>query len=76
MPPKSEKFDLYTFVAGAALEADKPFALQCNCRGVVTQVKEPPGPVVTLYYAKLSKSPPNRKGDLASPYLIDQSDSQ
>ena len=36
MPPKSEKFDLYTFVAGAALAAGKPFPLQCNCRGVVT----------------------------------------
>jgi hypothetical protein len=36
MPPKSEKFDLYTFVAGAALKAGKPFPLQCNCKGVVT----------------------------------------
>lgn len=36
MPPKSDKFDLYTFVAGAALEAGKPFPLQCNCKGVVT----------------------------------------
>ena len=36
MPSKSEKFDLYTFVAGAALEAAKPFPLECNCGGVVT----------------------------------------
>jgi hypothetical protein len=36
MAPKSEKFGLYTFVAGAALEAGKPFLLQCNCGGVVT----------------------------------------
>jgi hypothetical protein len=36
MPSKSEKFDLYTFVAGTALEATKPFPLECNCGGVVT----------------------------------------
>ena len=36
MPKKPEQFDLYTFIAGAALEADKPFQLGCNCGGVVT----------------------------------------
>lgn len=36
MPPKSDKFDLYTFVAGAALEAGKPFPVECNCSGVIT----------------------------------------
>lgn len=30
------KFDLHTFVAGAALEKGKPFPLECNCGGVVT----------------------------------------
>jgi len=30
------QFDLYTFVAGAALDASKPFPLECNCGGVVT----------------------------------------
>lgn len=34
MPHK--KFDLYTFVAGVALKAGKPFPLECNCGGVVT----------------------------------------
>ena len=32
----AEKFDLYTFVAGAALERGSPFPLSCNCGGVVT----------------------------------------
>ena len=36
MQKKSAQFDLYTFVAGAALEAGKPFPLECNCGGVVT----------------------------------------
>ena len=36
MPQKAKQFDLYTFVAGAALEAGKPFSLECNCGGVVT----------------------------------------
>jgi hypothetical protein len=36
MPQKSKHFDLYTFVAGAALGAGKPFPLECNCGGVVT----------------------------------------
>jgi hypothetical protein len=27
MPQKARKFDLYTFVAGAALEASEPFPL-------------------------------------------------
>ncbi|AEO47161.1 hypothetical protein [Rhodospirillum rubrum] len=30
------KYDLYTFVAGAALESGKPFQLKCNCGGTVT----------------------------------------
>lgn len=34
--PKKVKFDLHTFVAGAALEGEKPFPLNCNCGGVVT----------------------------------------
>ncbi len=34
--PKKMEFDLYTFVAGAALEGAKPFPLNCNCGGVVT----------------------------------------
>ena len=33
---KAKKFDLYTFVAGAALETGEPFPLECNCGGVVT----------------------------------------
>ena len=32
----SKPFDLYTFVAGAALNGDTPFPLECNCGGVVT----------------------------------------
>jgi hypothetical protein len=36
MPQKSKQFDLYTFVAAAALEAGKAFPLECNCGGVVT----------------------------------------
>jgi len=35
MPKNPKQFDLYTFVAGAALEAGKPFPLECNCGGVV-----------------------------------------
>jgi hypothetical protein len=36
MPQKAKQFDLYTFIAGAALEVGKPFPLECNCGGVVT----------------------------------------
>jgi hypothetical protein len=36
MPKSRQTFDLYTFVAGAALEGGKPFALECNCGAVVT----------------------------------------
>lgn len=36
MPEKPQQFDLYTFVAGAALESSKPFPLTCNCGAVVT----------------------------------------
>lgn len=36
MPKKLKHFDLYTFVAGTALETGKPFQLECNCGGVVT----------------------------------------
>jgi len=36
MTKNPEEFDLYTFVAGAALESGKPFQLECNCGGVVT----------------------------------------
>ncbi len=36
MAKKGQTFDLYTFVAGAALETGKPFALECNCGAVVT----------------------------------------
>jgi len=36
VPKKHQTFDLYTFVAGAALEGGKPFALECNCGAVVT----------------------------------------
>lgn len=36
MAKKEPKFDLHTFVAGAALETGKPFPLECNCGGVVT----------------------------------------
>ena len=32
----SKEFNLYAFVAGAALERGKPFQLSCNCGGVVT----------------------------------------
>ena len=34
--PGKKTFDLYTFVAGAALETGKPFPLECNCGAVVT----------------------------------------
>ena len=34
--PPAGKFDLYAFVAGAALKAGGPFPLECNCGGVVT----------------------------------------
>lgn len=30
------EFDLFTFVAGAALQFGSPFPLECNCGGVVT----------------------------------------
>lgn len=33
---KKQTFDLYTFVAGAAIERGEPFPLTCNCGGVVT----------------------------------------
>jgi hypothetical protein len=33
---KKKTFDLYTFVAGAAVESGEPFPLKCNCGGVVT----------------------------------------
>jgi len=36
MQQKRKQFDLYAFVAEAALETGKPFQLQCNCGGVVT----------------------------------------
>lgn len=36
MPKKPDHFDLYAFVAGAALESGTPFALECNCGGVIT----------------------------------------
>lgn len=36
MANDSSRFDLYTFVAGAALEPGRPFRLKCNCGGVVT----------------------------------------
>ena len=36
MPKQSQQFDLYTFIAGAALERGNPFPLECNCGGVVT----------------------------------------
>jgi hypothetical protein len=36
MSKNKKQFDLYTFVAGAALESGKPFQLKCNCGGVVT----------------------------------------
>ncbi len=36
MAKKRKGFDLYTFVAGAAIEKAKPFALGCNCGATVT----------------------------------------
>jgi hypothetical protein len=36
MSGKCERYDLYTFVAGVALERGEPFKLHCNCGGVVT----------------------------------------
>jgi hypothetical protein len=36
MPKEPKHFDLYTLVAGAALESGKAFPLKCNCGGVVT----------------------------------------
>jgi hypothetical protein len=32
------KSDLYTFVAGCALEGGNPFQLECNCGGVIRRV--------------------------------------
>lgn len=36
MPQQRDRFDLYTVIAGGALERRKPFRLECNCGGVVT----------------------------------------
>lgn len=36
MSSVNPKFDLHTFIAGAALEKGEPFPLECNCGGVVT----------------------------------------
>jgi len=36
MATKKKQFDLYSFVAGAALASHSPFQLECNCGGVVT----------------------------------------
>jgi hypothetical protein len=36
MAKKRKVFDLYTFVAGAALEERKPFPVECNCGAVIT----------------------------------------
>ncbi len=36
MSQKPKQFDLYTFVAGAALDTGEPFPLECNCGGIVT----------------------------------------
>ena len=44
-----QRFDLYTFVAGTALETGKPFPLTCNCGAVVTIM--PPFQDVTVHGA-------------------------
>ena len=36
MPPNQKQYDLYTFVAEAAIEKGHPFPIKCNCGGVVT----------------------------------------
>lgn len=36
MTQRQGQYDLYTFIAGAALEKGQPFTLNCNCGGVVT----------------------------------------
>src|SRR2546425_12176099 len=36
MARKTQTFDLYAFVAQAAIETGRPFPLECNCGGVVT----------------------------------------
>lgn len=36
MTRTQKKYDLYSFIAGAALEKGEPFPLKCNCGGVVT----------------------------------------
>jgi hypothetical protein len=36
MSRADKTYDLYTFVAGAALETGRPFPLECNCGGIVT----------------------------------------
>lgn len=36
MSGKRKPYDLYTFVAGVALEMGEPFKLHCKCGGVVT----------------------------------------
>jgi len=36
MTRTQKKYDLYSFVARAALEKGEPFPLKCNCGGVVT----------------------------------------
>ena len=32
----SDKKELYTFIAGAALKENIPFPVNCNCGGVIT----------------------------------------
>jgi hypothetical protein len=36
MPRTKKQYDLYTFVAKAALDKGEPFQLHCNCGGIVT----------------------------------------
>ena len=36
MARKPKAFDLYAFVAQAAIETGQPFPLECNCGGIVT----------------------------------------
>jgi len=46
IPRKHKQYDLYIFVAGAALEKGEPFQIYCNCGGVVTIM--PPFQSLTL----------------------------
>lgn len=61
--PKKKIFDLYTFVAGAALETGKPFPLECNCGAVVT-IMPPVGLVIYVGDLEIYELVPIDTGEL------------